>query len=68
VEAPAAGFRRTSRRLNRAFPIIGPRLLPVSSIPIYLSIDSSDHVFRHRPPDAGVGNVGQTLTFFRSSQ
>src|SRR5712671_2025879 len=37
VEAPAAGFRRTSRRLNGAFLTIRPRLLPVSSIPIYLS-------------------------------
>jgi hypothetical protein len=39
VEASAPGFRRARRRLNRAFPIIGPRLLPVSSDP-YLLIES----------------------------
>src|SRR6202040_2429105 len=37
VEAPAAGVRHASRRLNGAFLTIRPRLLPVSSIPIYLS-------------------------------
>jgi hypothetical protein len=66
VEAPAAGVRRASRRLNGAFLTIRPRLLPASSIPIYLSIGAGDHVFRYRPLDRadGVGNVGHTLTKF----
>ncbi len=61
VEAPAAGFRRTSRRLNGAFLTIRPRLLPVSSISIYVSIGTSDHVLRYWPLDGGDG-VGPTLT------
>ena len=62
VEAPAAGFRRASRRLNGAFLTIRPRLLPVSSISIYLSIGTSDHVFRHWPLDGG-DVLGPTLTY-----
>src|SRR5712692_552021 len=61
VEAPAAGFRRTSRHLNGAFLTIRPRLLPVSSISIYVSIGTSDHVLRYWPLDGGDG-VGPTLT------
>ncbi len=51
MEAPAAGVRRASRRLNDAFLTIRPRLLPVSSIPIYLSIGISDHLLRYWPLD-----------------
>jgi CoA-transferase family III len=42
VEAPAAGFRRASRRLNGAFLTIRPRLLPVSSIPIEFAQQQGD--------------------------
>jgi len=66
VEAPAAGFRRTSRRRNGAFLTIRPRLLPVSSISIYVSIGTSDHVLRYWPLDAGDG-VGPTLTYIFNS-
>src|SRR6266852_6206005 len=65
VEAPAAGFRRTSRRLNGAFLTIRPRFLPASSISIYVSIGISDHVLRYWPLDGGDG-VGPTLTRFQS--
>src|SRR6266851_4732988 len=64
VEAPAAGFRRTSRRLNGAFLTIRPRLLPVSSISIYVSIGTSDHVLCYWPLDGGDG-VGPTLTLIK---
>jgi hypothetical protein len=67
VEAPAAGFRRASRRLNGAFLTIRPRLLPVSSIPIYLSIGTSDHVLRYWPLDGG-DVLGPTLTTVQACQ
>ena len=45
LKAPAAGFRRTSCRLNGAFLTIRPLLLPVSSISIYVSIGTPTTFF-----------------------
>jgi len=53
VEAPAAGFRRTSRRLNGAFLTIRPRLLPVF-------VDLNLRIDRYLRPRSSLSATGRS--------